>query len=196
MQGCSQYDGEGKWPRQQHFARAAGIQACIAALLQLTYEEKILSAQAAECGCSELPSTPLKHEVLPPRLLVTLDPRTSTSHSDKSPLEAARTNTWKRHAPPQVWIRSNTLAQHMMTKYEQGLRRTPNATLTIHHIWLPHYFLSWLLSIAFHFHPLNYSREKTNEEKPIWKSSLSPCIVPKTPNCFYMAVRGRKSQLA
>lgn len=68
-------------------------------------------------------------------------------------------------------------------------------TLTSHHVRLPHYFLSWLLSITFLFHPLNCTREKTNEKEPVWKSAVSPHIVPKIPNCFYKAARGRKSQL-
>lgn len=36
---------------------------------------------------------------------------------------------------------------------KHSLGRT-EAALTVHHVGLPHYFLSLLPSIAFHFHPL------------------------------------------
>lgn len=41
------------------------------------------------------------------------------------------------------------------------------AALTVHHVGLPHYFLSLLLSITFHFHPLGKMRKKETQEKPI-----------------------------
>lgn len=36
----------------------------------------------------------------------------------------------------------------------KGSLEMTGAALTVHHVGLPHYFISLLPSIAFHFHPL------------------------------------------